>query len=53
MKKTYIHPTMEAQSLEVTQIIALSIQEGTAKDQEVLVKSDGWDVWSDDEVVEE
>ena len=52
MKKNYIAPEFAIQSMETLQIIALSLQDTVATDDDALVKDAGdWDSF-DDEVDE-
>ncbi len=53
MKKTYIYPAIEIQFAEVEQMMALSIQEGNATDDDALTKSSSWDVWDEEVDTEE
>lgn len=53
MKKTYILPALEVLGLEVTQVIALSIQAGKADSSDALVKSNDWNIWDEAETPEE
>lgn len=48
MKKTYIMPAMQAQSLDTQCIIALSLRQTPADSSDALVKSNEWDIWGDD-----
>jgi len=53
MKKTYINPAIEIQTEEVVQMMALSIEDGNATNDDALTKSCDWDVWGDDDNAEE
>lgn len=53
MKKSYIYPTIEIQFAEVEQMVALSIQEGNATNDDALTKSSNWDIWDDEAASEE
>lgn len=48
MKKSYIYPAIEIQFAEVEQMMALSIQEGNATEDDALTKSSNWDIWDDE-----
>lgn len=47
MKKIYIAPALTLQSIELQQIIALSIQNGNADESDGLVKENSVDFWGD------
>ncbi|MBR6128569.1 MAG: hypothetical protein IKQ07_02930 [Bacteroidaceae bacterium] len=53
MKKSYIYPAIEIQFAEVEQMVALSIQEGNATNDDALTKSGNWDIWDDEAASEE
>lgn len=53
MKKSYIYPSIEIQFSEVEQMMALSIQEGNATNDDALTKPSNWDVWGDEADAEE
>jgi hypothetical protein len=53
MKKSYIYPAIEIQFAEVEQMVALSIQEGNATNDDALTKSSNWDIWDDEADTEE
>lgn len=51
--KKYIAPAVELQQTEVFQMMALSLQGGTADaDKPVLSTGDEWNVWEDAEEAE-
>ena len=53
MKKSYVHPSIEIQFSVVEQMVAISIREGNATDDDALVKSYSWDIWGDENSSEE
>ena len=53
MKKTYINPAIEIQTAEAVQMMALSILDGKATEDDALTKSCDWDVWGDEDNTEE
>ena len=53
MKKSYIHPAIEIRFSEVDQMMALSIMDGNATNDDALAKSSNWDIWNDEAGTEE
>lgn len=50
MKKTYMAPAVEINETMTCQMMALSIQDGSADSSDALVKKESdWDMWGDDE----
>lgn len=47
MKKTYIAPTLTMHFVETQNIIALSLQRGTANSSDALVKGNDWDIFDE------
>ncbi len=48
MKKSYINPAIEIRFSEAEEMIALSLQQGKATDDNALAKSSDWDIWGAD-----
>ena len=54
MKKTYIAPALDIVQIQVQQMMALSIQGGTANSSDALVKgSNDWDIFGDANVADD
>ncbi len=50
MKKTYIAPVVEINETMVCQMMALSLQDGSADNSDALVKkANDWDMWGEAE----
>ena len=51
MKKTYMMPALQLNEAQVSNMIAVSLQDGKADgNAEVLTKEDNtWEIWGDDE----
>ncbi len=47
MKKSYIYPATEIHFPEVEQMMALSIQEGNATNDDALTKASNWEIWDE------
>lgn len=53
MKKTYILPAIKIEVSEVSQMMAISILDGNATNSDALAKSSDWDMWGDEDDIEE
>ena len=53
MKKSYIYPAIEILFAEVEEMMALSIQNGNATEDDALAKSSNWYIWDDEADTEE
>ena len=47
MKKSYIYPATQIHFPEVEQMMALSIQEGNATNDDALTKASNWEIWDE------
>lgn len=47
--KKYIAPAVELQETEAFEMMALSLQSGTADSSEVLSRDEDWNIWDEDE----